>query len=144
MINPASLLCLHHKRLFLSRSLFGPKFFSAEYPSRVLKFVRCVSEERESSGSDLKNALSGMVNEQVEELLSRDENRVLLDGLEKASRRVEDARRELAEIERQEIEAKKMRDYINQLENRASEVSTDTLSYSILALSCSIFWVLAC
>ena len=58
----------------------------------------------------------------MEELLNRQENRVLLDGLEKASQRVEMARRELAEIERQELEAKKSRDYINQLESRASEV----------------------
>lgn len=58
----------------------------------------------------------------MEELLNRQENRVLLDGLEKASQRVEMARRELAEIERQELEAKQLRDYINQLESRASEV----------------------
>lgn len=57
----------------------------------------------------------------MEELLNRQENRVLLDGLEKASQRVEMARRELAEIERQELEAKQLRDYINQLESRASE-----------------------
>ncbi|KAK4389884.1 hypothetical protein Sango_2325400 [Sesamum angolense] len=57
------------------------------------------------------------------ELLNKEENRGLLDGLEEASRRVEMAKRELAEIEKQEIEAKLMRDYINQLESRASEVS---------------------
>lgn len=60
--------------------------------------------------------------EQVEELLKREENRDLLDGLEKASQRVEMAKRELAEIEKQELEAKLVRDYINQLESRASEV----------------------
>lgn len=59
----------------------------------------------------------------MEELLNRQENRVLLDGLEKASQRVEMARRELAEIERQELEAKQLRDYINQLESRASEIA---------------------
>nr|TKR97661.1 hypothetical protein D5086_0000213060 [Populus alba] len=64
-----------------------------------------------------------MVDKQVEELLNRQENRVLLDGLEKASQRVEMARRELAEIERQELEAKQLRDYINQLESRASEIA---------------------
>lgn len=60
--------------------------------------------------------------EQVQELLNREENRALLDELQKASLRVEKAKRELAEIERQEIEAKQMREYVNQLEKRASEV----------------------
>lgn len=63
-----------------------------------------------------------MVDKQVEELLNREENRVLLDGLEKASQRVEIAKRVLAEIERQELEAKQLRNYINLLESRASEV----------------------
>ncbi|KAK4801641.1 hypothetical protein SAY86_022128 [Trapa natans] len=71
---------------------------------------------------NLKDALSGMVDSQVEELLSREENRVLLDGLDRASRRVEKAKRELAEIERQEAEAKQMRSYIEHLESRASEI----------------------
>lgn len=62
--------------------------------------------------------------EQVEELLNREENKVLLDGLVEASERVEKAKRELAEIERQEIEAKLAREYINKLETRASEVLT--------------------
>lgn len=59
----------------------------------------------------------------MEELLKREENRELLDGLEKASQRVENAKRELAEIERQELEAKLVRDYITQLESRASEIA---------------------
>jgi len=63
-----------------------------------------------------------MVDKQVGELLNREENRVLLDGLDKASQRVEMAKKELAEIEKQELEAKQMRDYINQLESQASEV----------------------
>jgi hypothetical protein len=46
----------------------------------------------------------------------------LLGGLEKASKSVELAKRELAEIEKQELEAKLMREYVNQLESRASEV----------------------
>lgn len=61
--------------------------------------------------------------EQVEELLNREENKVLLDGLVEASERVEKAKRELAEIERQEIEAKLAREYINKLETRASEIA---------------------
>lgn len=63
-----------------------------------------------------------MVDEKVEQLLKREENRVLLDGLEKATLRVEIAKKELAEIERQELEAKLLKDYITQLEIRTSEV----------------------
>lgn len=71
---------------------------------------------------NLKDALTGIVDERVEELLKREENRVLLDGLEKATLRVEMAKKELAEIERQELEAKLLKDYITQLETRTSEV----------------------
>ena len=63
-----------------------------------------------------------MVEERVAELLNREENRVLLDGLEKATKRVDMAQKELAEIKKQEFEAKEMRGYMNQLESRASEV----------------------
>lgn len=77
----------------------------------------------EQSSNNLKDLLSGYVDGQVEELLNREENKVLLDGLEKATKRVEIAKTELAEIEKQEFEAKQMREYITQLESRASEVS---------------------
>lgn len=76
----------------------------------------------------MKDALSGFVGKEVEELLNREENKGLLDGLEKASQRVEMAKRELAEIERQELEAHLLRNYINQLESKASEVSFFTNS----------------
>ncbi|XP_010273359.1 PREDICTED: uncharacterized protein LOC104608927 [Nelumbo nucifera] len=88
--------------------------------SRIL-LVKCSSEER--TEGNLKNALSGMVDKRVEELLNREENRALLDDLDKASQRVEMARKELAEIERQQIEAAQLRDYVNQLESRASEIA---------------------
>nr|POE86343.1 protein transport protein sec31 like b [Quercus suber] len=55
----------------------------------------------EGSGGNLKDALAGIVDKQVGELLNREENRVLLDGLDKASQRVEMAKKELAEIEKQ-------------------------------------------
>lgn len=71
----------------------------------------------------LKQMLSGIVEEQVEELLNREENRALLDGLDMASQRVETAKRALAEIEKQEIEAKQLRDYVNTLESRTSEIA---------------------
>lgn len=74
-------------------------------------------------GGGLKVGLSGFVNQQVEELLKREENKELLDGLEKATLRVEIAKRELAEIEKQEMEARELRDYVSQLENRSSEIA---------------------
>ncbi|KAG7546378.1 hypothetical protein ISN44_As12g017450 [Arabidopsis suecica] len=88
--------------------------------------IRSSSEENvanSSDGGDLKKSLSGIVGNQVEELLSSEENKNLLDGLEKASMRVEIAKRELQEIERQEIEAKLLQDYVNQLESRAAEIA---------------------
>ncbi|CAH8275540.1 unnamed protein product [Arabidopsis lyrata] len=88
--------------------------------------IRSSSEENvanSSDGGDLKKSLSGIVGNQVEELFSREENKNLLDGLEKASLRVEIAKRELEEIERQESEAKLLQDYVNQLESRAAEIA---------------------
>ncbi|XP_031394992.1 uncharacterized protein LOC116206301 isoform X2 [Punica granatum] len=86
--------------------------------------VRCSSgSESGTRSGNLKDALSGMVDAQVEELLSREENRTLLDGLDRASQRVEKAKRELAEIERQEAEASQLRSYVEQLESRASEIA---------------------
>ncbi|KAI3687423.1 hypothetical protein L1987_81119 [Smallanthus sonchifolius] len=84
--------------------------------------IKCSNPVNDNNGGGLKNLLSGIVDERVDELLNREENRVLLDGLDKATQRVEIAKRELAQIEQQEIENKKMKDYINQLEIRAAEI----------------------
>lgn len=102
--------------------------------SRIL-IVKCNnSGQIEGSGGNLKDALAGMVDKQVGELLNREENRVLLDGLDKASQRVERAKKELAEIEKQELEAKQMREYINQLESQASEVCYLLVSLCFIVL----------
>lgn len=86
--------------------------------------VKCSANGSSGNGDEgsLKKVLSGMVDERVEKLLNKEENRGLLEGLEQASLRVEIAKKELAQIEKQEIEAKVTRDYIDQLESRASEV----------------------
>jgi hypothetical protein len=105
-------------RKFSMTSPILPRASSSSSRSRVV-IVKCNSSEE---NGNLKDALAGMVDERVQELLNREENRGLLDGLEKASQRVEMAKRELAEIEKQELEAKLMREYVNQLESRASEV----------------------
>lgn len=104
-------------QLWAQRNL-GPRF-------RSLKCRSGTEEEINNNGSDInfKDAVSGMVDEQVQELLSKKENRALLDGLEEASLRVEMAKKELALIEEQERAAKQFRDYINQLEGKAMEIA---------------------
>ncbi|CAN6713330.1 unnamed protein product [Malus baccata var. baccata] len=105
-----------------SSSAVFPRASPPSPPHRPL-IAKCTTGGGAGEGGGLKKALSSIVGEQVEELLKREENRELLDGLEKASQRVENAKRELAEIERQELEAKLVRDYITQLESRASEIA---------------------
>ncbi|KAI7989900.1 hypothetical protein LOK49_LG13G00889 [Camellia lanceoleosa] len=111
----------------LTKFFSKPSSLSISPPTLIT--VKCSnnSEQGQSDGvgggGGLKEVLSGMVDERVEELLNREENRVLLDGLEKATQRVEIATRELAEIQKQEIEAKQLRDYVNQLESRTSEIA---------------------
>ncbi|KAI3792665.1 hypothetical protein L2E82_06553 [Cichorium intybus] len=80
------------------------------------------SSEQSNNGGGLKNLLSGIVDERVDQLLNSEENRAMLDGLDKATQRVELAKRELAQIEKQEMENQKIKEYINQLESRASEI----------------------
>ena len=66
--------------------------------------------------------LSSAVGEKVDELLRREENRALLEGVEDAERRVERARAALADIERQEAAARFARDEVRRLEKRRDEV----------------------
>lgn len=68
------------------------------------------------------DGLRGFLGEQVEALLKKEENRALLDGLEEASSRVDAARRALADIQRQEAEAARAKEYVLQLQSRQSEV----------------------
>ncbi|VFQ59799.1 unnamed protein product [Cuscuta campestris] len=106
------------------------KFSALYYHSSALRSptVRCIGGDGSSSEAvrapcGLEGALAGMVDGRVEALLGREENRALLDGLEKATMRVEIAKKEFAEVERREIEAKMVRVYVRQLENRASEIA---------------------
>ncbi|XP_047046413.1 uncharacterized protein LOC124651359 [Lolium rigidum] len=66
--------------------------------------------------------LSSAVGEKVDELLRREENRALLDGVEAAERRVELARAALADIERQEAEARLASDELRLLQKRRDEI----------------------
>ncbi|PON73560.1 homer protein [Parasponia andersonii] len=134
VIKPTWLHCPNPvNTLFQKKPLFTPLTFSTKPfhaassssspSSKPRVFTVTCSNGGPEQSFNLKDALAGAVDERVEELLNREENKVLLDGLKKASMRVEAAKRELAEIERQELEAKKMREYINQLESRASEIA---------------------
>ncbi|XP_051188973.1 uncharacterized protein [Lolium perenne] len=67
--------------------------------------------------------LSSAVGEKVDELLRREENRALLDGVEAAERRVELARAALADIERQEAEARLASDELRILQKRRDEIA---------------------
>ncbi|KAJ6840536.1 uncharacterized protein M6B38_310100 [Iris pallida] len=84
-----------------------------------LRQWRCSSSSEERDPS-----LSGneKVSAMVDELLKREENRGLLDGLEAASQRVERAREALANIERQEAEAMRAKSAVARLEKRKSEI----------------------
>ncbi|XP_020114992.1 uncharacterized protein LOC109728868 [Ananas comosus] len=90
----------------------------------VLRPARCASsgeggDAKEGVGEGAEEAVAGM----VEELLRREENRALLQGLEAASRRVERAREALADVERQECEARRAKDLVRRLERRRDEIA---------------------
>uniref|UniRef100_A0A453LDZ1 Uncharacterized protein n=1 Tax=Aegilops tauschii subsp. strangulata TaxID=200361 RepID=A0A453LDZ1_AEGTS len=70
--------------------------------------------------------LSSAVGEKVDELLRREENRALLDGVEAAERRVELARAKLADIERQEAAARLATEEVRRLERRRDEVIAES------------------
>lgn len=58
----------------------------------------------------------------MDELLQREENRALLEGVEAAERRVELARAALQDIERQEAAARLAREEVRRLEKRRDEI----------------------
>ncbi|KAL3649721.1 hypothetical protein CASFOL_006124 [Castilleja foliolosa] len=127
--NPSSLIPPPSSTPLLQQRfhIISTKLSLSSTASRASLALKCSKNGSPSSasgdGGSLRDLLSGMVDERVDELLKKEENKGLLDGLEQASKRVESAKRELAEIEKQEIEAKIMRDYVNQLESRASEIA---------------------
>ncbi|WVZ65638.1 hypothetical protein U9M48_014967 [Paspalum notatum var. saurae] len=73
--------------------------------------------------ADAASWLSSAVGEKVDELLRREENRALLEGVEDAERRVERARAALADIERQEAAARLAREEVRRLEKRRDEIA---------------------
>lgn len=105
--------------IHLTQRFYVAKF--SNLATGIPLIVKCSSKNQSETGN-LKDVLSGLVDERVEQLLSKEENRVLLDGLEKATQRVEKAKSELALIERQEAEAKLLKDYVDKLQSTTSEV----------------------
>ncbi|KAM3276938.1 hypothetical protein ACQJBY_045011 [Aegilops geniculata] len=84
---------------------------------------RCAPGEGAGSGAPSAEWLSSAVGEKVDELLRREENRALLDGVEAAERRVELARAKLADIERQEAAARLATEEVRRLERRQDEIA---------------------
>lgn len=87
--------------------------------------VGCAPGSGAGGGGDGDGAaawLSSAVGEKVDELLQREENRSLLEGVEAAERRVERARAALADIQRQEAAARLAREEVRRLEKRRDEV----------------------
>ncbi|KAL6601310.1 hypothetical protein ACP70R_044530 [Stipagrostis hirtigluma subsp. patula] len=78
--------------------------------------------EVEGASASAAAWLGSAVGEKVDELLRREENRALLEGVEAAERRVESARAALADIERQEAAARLAREEVRRLEQRRDEV----------------------
>ncbi|WJX30368.1 hypothetical protein P8452_18918 [Trifolium repens] len=108
----------------ISIRLVPPLSLSSSSSSNKTFFkCRSSSSNNNSDDNNFKDALSGMMGEQVEELLSREENKVLMDRLEKASQRVENAKTELAYIQKQELALKQFKDYTQQLEGKASQIA---------------------
>ncbi|XP_066394698.1 uncharacterized protein [Miscanthus floridulus] len=125
------------QRAALLRPLVGSPFVPAGPLAQVAVRRRCRfhggarvrSSTGEGGSGDGEGAgaaaswLSSVVGEKVDELLRREENRALLEGVEDAERRVERARAALADIERQEAAALLAREEVRRLEKRRDEIA---------------------
>lgn len=91
---------------------------------QLLFQAKCSSSNSEEldPGTRGMDVFSGLMGERVEELLRREENRNIVQGLDEASRRVEKAREELESVRKQREEAVKAREYVRQLESQQAEV----------------------
>ncbi|ONK58853.1 uncharacterized protein A4U43_C08F410 [Asparagus officinalis] len=96
----------------------NPSYPTKFKPTISIGPPKCSSSSISNESSFSNEAVSGM----VDELLKREENKELLDGLNEASKRVERAREAMAEIERREAEAVRAKEYVAQLENRKLEI----------------------
>ncbi|KAF3325023.1 hypothetical protein FCM35_KLT11180 [Carex littledalei] len=92
---------------------------------QLLFQAKCSSSNSEEldPGTRGMDVFSGLMGERVEELLRREENRNIVQGLDEASRRVEKAREELESVRKQREEAVKAREYVRQLESQQAEIA---------------------
>ncbi|KAE8813820.1 hypothetical protein D1007_09011 [Hordeum vulgare] len=102
---------------------------------------RCAPGQGAGEGASGAEWLSSAVGEKVDELLRREENRALLDGVEAAERRVELARAKLADIERQEAAARLATEEVRRLERRRDEFAPTVFRSSVVLISCALFGV---
>ncbi|MCL7049678.1 hypothetical protein MKW94_001137, partial [Papaver nudicaule] len=95
-------------------------FSFSTIPKRQLVVVKCSLEN-----GGLKDVVSGLVDKRVEEMLNKEENKGLLDGLTKANERVEFAKKQLADFDKQQQldQTEQMNNYVSQLEIRTSEIA---------------------
>ncbi|XP_072999676.1 uncharacterized protein [Typha latifolia] len=100
-----------------------PKLPTSPLPHPTIRSTPRFLRLRCTCSSSGDSRAEGVVSSMVDELLKREENRDLMEGLEEASQRVERAREALADIERQEAEASKARSYVRQLEKKQSEIA---------------------
>ncbi|CAN6211503.1 unnamed protein product [Urochloa humidicola] len=123
------------QRAALLRPLVGSPLLPAGSPAARGRFrfrggvrVRSATGEGGSGGGAgegdgaAASWLSSAVGKKVDELLRREENRALLEGVEDAERRVERARAALADIERREDAARLAREEVRRLEKRRDEI----------------------
>lgn len=101
---------------------YSPKLIPTFRPTLSVKtpHFRCSSS---SGGGNEPSISDESISRMVDELLKREENKQLLDGLNEASRRVDRAREAMAEIEKQEAKALRAKEDVSQLESRKLEIA---------------------
>ncbi|KMZ66192.1 hypothetical protein ZOSMA_2G02030 [Zostera marina] len=101
-----------------------PSSFGSGQNLRCRRRLRIGFEPMRCNGSNAgKNSVAGIVGEQVDELLRREENAPLLDELDAASRRVEAARQALVDIKKQEDDVQRSKDMIRRLQIQEEEIA---------------------
>ncbi|KAK8916624.1 hypothetical protein KSP39_PZI022434 [Platanthera zijinensis] len=121
-MNLISLLQVHPPR---TPTILGQSWKMTVAGSRRAHFflVRSGGETAEPSPKGTEAALGGFLGKAVDELLKREENLPLLEGLDKASRRVETARAALADIERRETESLRKKNLVLHLQSQEIEIA---------------------
>uniref|UniRef100_A0A803PP53 Uncharacterized protein n=1 Tax=Cannabis sativa TaxID=3483 RepID=A0A803PP53_CANSA len=96
-------------------NLLQPKYLStpptfpssSSYKNRIFTVRSSSSNGSPKKSFNLKDALAGVVDERVDELMNSEENKIMLQGLEKASMRIEDCQKEISEAKAMVEEAER-------------------------------------